>query len=297
MSEIYAFLIISVILAFGDIVSIKTKAMIPSVFIASIIFLVGFWTKIPANILELSGIGKDLIYLFFYLLLVHMGTLISIKELIRQWKTIVIALCGVIGVCFGTLTIGTILFGWQTVVIATPPLTGGVIAVEMMREVAFAKGLDEYAIIAIVVLVLQGFFGYPLTSIMLKKEGNSLLKRFRNNEFNNIKTTNESEILIKIIAPVIGIILSGIVGMAIFSMIIGKCLGYSKEMSFSIALTSLYGFPENYILTEEATNAIAKTEEEKMFLMDQMLPKMLVAGITTVTIASVIIAGVFVKFL
>jgi hypothetical protein len=68
-------------------------------------------------------------------------------------------------------------------------------------------------------------------------------------------------------------------------------------MSFALSLTALYGFPPNYILTEEAANALAQTPEEKEFLMDQMLPKMLVGGFTTVTVVSVILAGIFTKML
>jgi len=80
-------------------------------------------------------------------------------------------------------------------------------------------------------------------------------------------------------------------------MLLGKRLGYTKEMSFAIALTALYGFPPNYILTEEASKALASTTEERDFLMDEMLPKMLVGGFTTVTIVSVIIAGIFINFM
>jgi hypothetical protein len=68
-------------------------------------------------------------------------------------------------------------------------------------------------------------------------------------------------------------------------------------MAFAVALTALYGFPPNYILTEEGAKAIAENQEEKDFLMGEMLPQMLVGGFTTVTIASVIIAGIFVNFL
>ena len=103
--------------------------------------------------------------------------------------------------------------------------------------------------------------------------------------------------LVEIFIPLLGIIIIGVAGMALFSTVIGKKLGYSKEMAFSVALTALYGFPPNYILTDEASKALAETPEEKEFLIDQMLPKMLVGGFTTVTIASVIIAGVFIKFL
>jgi hypothetical protein len=103
--------------------------------------------------------------------------------------------------------------------------------------------------------------------------------------------------LVQIVGPLVGIIIIGVTGMALMSIIFGKMLGYSKAMAFAIALTALYGFPPNYILTEEASKALAENEEEKKFLMDEMLPKMLVGGFTTVTIASVIIAGIFVKFL
>jgi len=80
-------------------------------------------------------------------------------------------------------------------------------------------------------------------------------------------------------------------------MLAGKLLGSTKEMAFSIAMTALYGFPADYVLTIEAIKASTKTQEEEDYAMDQMLPKMLVGGFTTVTIASVIIAGIFVKLL
>ena len=68
-------------------------------------------------------------------------------------------------------------------------------------------------------------------------------------------------------------------------------------MSYAISLTALYGFPPNYILTEEAAKALAETPEEKKYLMDEMLPPMIVGGFTTVTVGSVIIAGIFIKLL
>lgn len=46
----------------------------------------------------------------------------------------------------------------------------------MMQSVAPTEHL---AILAMAVYVLQGFVGYPLTSICLKKEGYSVLKQYR----------------------------------------------------------------------------------------------------------------------
>jgi hypothetical protein len=104
--------------------------------------------------------------------------------------------------------------------------------------------------------------------------------------------------MLKVFAlPLFGIIVIGVAGMAILSMLVGRLLGYSKEMAFSIAMTALYGFPADYILTIEAIKSATDNPEEASYATDIMLPKMLVGGFTTVTIASVVIAGIFVKML
>ncbi len=76
-----------------------------------------------------------------------------------------------------------------------------------------------------------------------------------------------------------------------------KLLKVSWEMAFATSLTALYGFPPNYILTEESVKAIAETPEEHQFLLDHMLPQMIVGGFVTVTITSVVVAGIFIGLL
>ena len=393
MSLLMAFSIVLVVLSLGDIVSTKTKAFVPSVFVAAVLFLLGFWTFFPADIVALAGFQTPLVYLSMYLLITHMGTLLSIRELASQWRTIAIALIGIVGIISLTMTVGVGLFGFETAVIATPPLTGGIVAAIVMSEAAANLGLDNLAILAIITYVMQGFIGYPLTALMLKKEGTRLITGFRNGDIVYVKKETSEDTIVRkkiipelpksyqttyvilaklgltawaaisfaglidpvvsispfvmclffgviaqelgfveqrplilsgsfgflitglmafvfaglaratpsmlaeIAIPLIGIITLGVSGMAILSMLLGKRLGYTKEMSFAVALTALYGFPPNYILTEEASKALARTKEEREFLMEEMLPKMLVGGFTTVTIVSVIIAGIFINFL
>lgn len=393
MSLMMAFCVVLFVLGIGDVISTKTKAFIPSVFVSAFLFLIGFWTFFPPNIVDLAGFQMPIIQLSMYLLITHMGTMLSIRELASQWKTIVIGLLGIVGICLCTMTIGAVLFGWNTVVAATPPLTGGIVAAIMMSDAATAKGMTDLAVLAIIMYVMQGFAGYPLTAIMLKKEGTRLLGLYRSGQIKSEAKAEEKSkaevskfkliptmpekyqttymlllklgivawasvafaavindvvskyviclifgviaaeigfverkplnlsnsfgflitalmafvfaglakatpaMLLQIVGPLVGIIVLGVTGMAILSIFFGKRLGYSKEMSFAIALTALYGFPPNYILTDEAAKALAENEEEKKFLMDEMLPKMLVGGFTTVTIASVIIAGIFAKLL
>lgn len=396
MSLMMAFCIVLATLAIGDVISTKTKAFIPSVFVSALIFLIGFWTFFPANIVELAGFPMPVIVLSMLLLISHMGTMLSVKELISQWRTIVTALAGIIGICIATMTIGQLLFGWEKVIAATPPLTGGIVAAIVMSDAATQKGLADLAVLAIIMYVMQGFVGYPLTALMLKKEANRLLGIYRSGGASVEKKAQEEtaaavveekskfrifppmpkkyqttymllfklgivawasveaskltngkvsqyviclifgviaaeigfverkplnlsgsfgflitalmafvfaglaratpEMLMELVGPLVGIILLGVTGMAIVSILIGRALGYTKEMAFAIALTALYGFPPNYILTDEASKAVGDNDEEYKYLMDEMLPKMLVGGFTTVTIVSVIIAGIFVNF-
>ena len=101
------------------------------------------------------------------------------------------------------------------------------------------------------------------------------------------------EMLSSIIGPMILLIVVGVIGKVILCFIASKILKVSFLMATATALTALYGFPPNAIITEATCTALAQTPEEKEFLMSKMFPPMIVGGFTTVTITSVVIAGIF----
>jgi hypothetical protein len=84
----------------------------------------------------------------------------------------------------------------------------------------------------------------------------------------------------------------GLVGIAVFSLVVGKLLGYSIPMSIAIGLTALYGFPGTMILSQEAAKGAGETPEEVAAIEGEILPKMIVAGFSTVTITSVIVTSI-----
>ena len=75
-----------------------------------------------------------------------------------------------------------------------------------------------------------------------------------------------------------------------------KILG-SKNVAVGVAACQLIGFPATYLIVNEIINAVAETEEEKKIIHERLMAKYLVAGFVTVTSFSVIVAGIFVKFL
>ncbi|MBN2899694.1 MAG: hypothetical protein JXO44_13075 [Clostridia bacterium] len=175
-----AFMLMLVALALGEVVSIKTKAAIPSIFVTAGLFIIGFWTIFPKDILQISGIGASMPGLFVMIMVTHLGTMLDKDELVAQWKTVVVTLAGMAGICLAIMTIGQMLVGTEIAATATPPLTGGLVSAIILQGAV--KGNDYLVIIAMAMYVLQGFVGFPLINACLKIEGRSVLEKFRSGQ-------------------------------------------------------------------------------------------------------------------
>ena len=104
------------------------------------------------------------------------------------------------------------------------------------------------------------------------------------------------DMLTELAVPMFALIAIGIFGMYVFSFIAGKLVGVSPAMAFACSLTALYGFPADYVITKEVINTLTDDQDERELLTAHMLPPMLVAGFVTVTMVSVVMAGIFVGF-
>lgn len=70
-----------------------TKGWVPSVLVIMILMLVGFSTGIfPKTIIDDAGVSDALFKVACGLLVTHLGTLISRKEMAAQWKTVIASL-------------------------------------------------------------------------------------------------------------------------------------------------------------------------------------------------------------
>ena len=397
-TPMFAFIVVCLLYYIGEFISTATKAWIPSVFVTSALFLVGYWYVFPKDIVDISALGKPLGPFSVMLIITHMGTVINLKQLKAQWKIIVITIAALTGMTFGCLLL-TPFIGKVYVYAGLPPLAGGVVAAIVMQTTCTELGLTVAATLAIALYAIQGFFGYPLTAVLLKKEGLSLLDKYRKHEisaeddvassdtpakkafriipavpekyntpalilcklvvvaliatmigsifsqlpvlrrlanpavialilgvifteigflepnsmvraradgilmimlmlfvFNGYSTTTP-QTLMAAIGPMLLIIITGVIFMCICASIVGKFLGVNYRMSMATSLTALYGFPPNYILTEEAVKAITSDKAEHEFLMSKLLPQMLVGGFVTVTLTSVVLASIFSEML
>ncbi|MCY1691204.1 hypothetical protein OVA29_11350 [Exiguobacterium sp. SL14] len=388
MQPIIAFTIIMLIWTVSDYISKKTKALLSSLFVASIIFLIGFKTNLfPEDLLPTSSLlplGQTVVGM----IIVHLGTLISLDEFKRQWKTFLIGVSAVMGISVLLFTIGRLLLDTNYVLSAIAAVSGGTISVIIVQEQALNAGLISVAVFPVLIAALQGLIGFPLTSIILRKEAlriregvrdGSITKRVENNSeqatkkqsilpepfqttagtlfvvgvvvivssflsgltngwlntfvialllgialratgvlkpnvlngidayglmmlailliiFGPLATTSFAD-LVELLVPLIIAFFLGVLGIVLFAMLAGKLLGYSYPMAIAIGLTSLYGFPGTLILSQEAAKNIGETEDEVRIIEDEILPKMVVVGFSTVTITSVFITGILASFI
>lgn len=174
-----AFVICAAVFIIGEVVSTLTKAWIPSVFVTAVVMLVGYWTVIPTTLVSDSYLIPFGSTIGIYLLITHMGTVISLKQLKEQWKTIVVCLVGLVGMCGLSLLVAPLIMERELVIAGLPPLTGGIVAATLMRDAAKAAGLETAAVFAITMYCIQGFAGYPITAVCLQAEGKRLLKEYR----------------------------------------------------------------------------------------------------------------------
>ena len=174
-----AFVICAVAYIIGEYVAKITKAWVPSVFVTAAVLLIGYWTIIPQEVVSDSMLIPFGSTIGIYLLITHMGTVISLKQLIQQWRTIVVCLSGLAGMMLLCYFVAPLLIDKTLVIAGLPPLTGGIVAATMMQSAAQEAGLEVAAVFAIAMYCIQGFAGYPITAICLQTEGKRLLKDFR----------------------------------------------------------------------------------------------------------------------
>lgn len=390
-----AFVLCGLVVIIGEVVSRITRAWVPSVFVSAVILLAGYWTVIPKELVTDSKLIPFGATVGMFIVITHMGTVISLKALLSQWKTVVLCVTGLAGMCAGCWYLGPLFMEKTLIIAGLPPLTGGIVAATMMQNAAQNAGLTTAAVFAISMYCIQGFAGYPLTAICLKRESDALIREFRSgaagmssaadlqavadvtklpeerhgiltiperwnspililtklgivawaamlmgswtgisgaiwalvlgvifntlgfldtnalNKANSYQITVFAlmmfifdglkdctpEMLIQIAFPMVMLIVTGLLGMAVAGWVACKVLRVSPWLGFSNCLTALYGFPFNAIITESLCEEVGKTKEEREFLMSRLFPSMIVGGFTTVTITSVIIAGIFSKML
>lgn len=397
-TPLFSLALLASVFVIGDIVAKKTKGIISSLVVASVIYLVGFLSGIiPTDSIDNTGLTALMGSVGIGLVITSLGTSIKLGDFIKEWKTVVIALAGLLGLAAVCFLIGPIFFGREYSIAAASPISGGAIAAIIAQSEAVQAGREDLGAYIMLLLALQNMVGIPAASFILSKRMSQMGKNgvFRNKQITetqkgkekgekkgllefsikndgsnfyiaklaivaavagivanltvipNSNPTNyilnpniaylifglvfahlgflerdlttksqsfgvlmlatcalvpasltvSKEELFSMLAPIVGMLLIGAVGLGLGGLIFGKLLRCDIWVSVALALCAMIGYPATQIISNEVVENMDLPEEEKKAALDYLMPKMLISGFTTVTIASVVFASIVCKFI
>lgn len=186
-----SFMIVLIVFALGDIVGKITKGKLSGMMVVMLLFLVGFLTKlIPADIIDQGGLTA-LSKLAIAMILFNMGTTLNVKQLIEEWRTVLMAALCMLASCLVMLLVSPII-GFDTMLVGMPVINGAAMATSLMASAAAEKGLATAAALCAVIYSVQKFVGAPIASAMGIRYGKKLLKAYRENpaQFKKQETGN-----------------------------------------------------------------------------------------------------------
>lgn len=195
MSFFYLFVCIA-IFAIGDFLGVLTKAKLSSVFVALVLFYVGFVTGIlPPDVIAQAGLGElgqwSLAFIIF-----HMGTMINFNQLIQEWRSVVTSILAMVVAVIALFAVSPII-GLQSAIVTIPIINGGVVATQIMTKGAMDQGFALAAALGTIVYGVQKFIGTPPASLHGLREAEKIIAEYRKNkaEGNTVKinATKEAE--------------------------------------------------------------------------------------------------------
>lgn len=105
------------------------------------------------------------------------------------------------------------------------------------------------------------------------------------------------EMFAQVLVPLTAVLVCETGGIFLVSGPIGKRLGFSRPMSFAIALNVMVGFPLNLIISEDVIGYLTKDPQEREYLISQIGTKMVLGGFTSTTFLATIAAGFLVELM
>ena len=169
----------------------------------------------------------------------------------------------------------------------------GLVAVAAHFLSELTGGVIHYFVLCLVMGAVFFALGFLEKGIMSKTQSGGLITFFVTILiFSNLATTTPQQVL-----SVLPALLLSAACTVLLGFICAKVMNFPFGLAVSFGISCTFGFPTTMLIPQEVAEAFGRTETEKAAILNYLLPKMLTAGFVTVTIASVLIAGVVVRML
>ncbi|MEL4860348.1 hypothetical protein AAEU42_03745 [Pseudoflavonifractor phocaeensis] len=157
---------------------------------------------------------------------------------------------------------------------------------------SLTKGKIHYFVFALLLGILFYELGFLEEDSLTKSHASTFILFITTVViFTNLANTTPQQVLSMLPALLLCLGI-GVVFAVAAGFVLAKVLKVGTGLSISIILTCTFGFPTTLFMPQEVAQAIGRTDEEKAALRNYLEPKMITGGFVTVTIFSVILAGI-----
>ena len=162
------------LVAVGEVISYLTKAVVPSMAGALILYLILIWCGMPQTYPETAGF-TTMGDMAFYMLCVGVGTGVAPGEYVKNLKSVVMALISVLFALLFTVGIGGLIFGFDTMLAGAGACCGGG-AISGIAAISKLNDLGLVALIGVptIMIVTVDPIGQPIASFILRKYAKKL---------------------------------------------------------------------------------------------------------------------------
>ncbi|WP_295728942.1 hypothetical protein [uncultured Limosilactobacillus sp.] len=158
-------------------------------------------------------------------------------------------------------------------------------------------GVVNYLVICFVLGILFYQLGF-LDQEILGKTGSSALITFLVTVviLDSLADTSPHQVLV-VLGPLMLCLVVGTIGSVLTATLISRVSDISLPMAIALGMTCTFGFPTTMIMSQEIAASAGRTIQEQQALERYFMPKMLTAGLVTVTLISVFFAGFAINYL
>lgn len=169
MEVLIAFAICMAFVAMGDVLSLVTKAKIPALAGAIILYLIFIWCGMPQQFPEVSGMAAlgDVLFPVF---VAALATSVLPMTMVKEWRFMIIGFMGVIGGFLFTVVVGGIFFDYREMFAGAMTtcgagFTGGVLVLDRLKEL----GMTEMLTVPLLLATTIDAIGQPVGSFLMQK--------------------------------------------------------------------------------------------------------------------------------
>ncbi|WP_418968520.1 hypothetical protein [Alloscardovia omnicolens] len=157
-------------------------------------------------------------------------------------------------------------------------------------------GVIHFFVMCLILGAVAYYLGFLESGILQKTQSDGLIMFLVTVLiFSNLSSVTPSMIA-QIILPLILFMTMGVVGVLTVSYIAGRVMRMSPYLAMALGISCTFGFPTTLVMPQEVAASVATNDTEKQAIENYLVPKMLVAGIITVTVASVLMAGAVIHY-